>query len=230
MSMRHTRARRLRDAVGLLFGFLAATAANAMTPDLSGPWIASMPGKPLVTENGAAPPLLLAARAGQAKTMITYRTQPGIDPLRDCLPPGVPRLMQQPMPFDIVQGKRSIGMLFQWNHLTRIIYMDRAHFEPIGPLYLGQSIGKWDGDTLVVDTNSFNAITWLDDYGLPHSDKLTVIERLRRLPNGMLEDRITFTDPATYARPWTARLTFRKTPGVIVREDYCLGRTPAATK
>jgi len=197
----------------------------AATPDLSGPWQIQKAGQALVTRDGKPPPLLPEAKLAQQKTQALYAQNKGADPSEDCLPPGTPRAMLQPYPFNIVQGKRTIALLLEWNHLTRLIYMDRGHFTPIGPLYLGQSVGHWEGDTLVIDTDSYNDTTWLDDKGLPHSDQMTTVERLRLVGGGQqLEDDITITDPKTFSAPWTARLLFKKQPGVLIKEDYCLGR------
>lgn len=211
---------------GVIVILLGGAVAWAAQPDLSGPWQYEAGHALLRTVNGDAPPLSASGAKALQQTQALYKANRGADPIEDCLPPGVPRVMLQPFPFNIVQGRRTILMLLEWNHLTRIIYMDRGHFPvPLGTAYLGQSVGRWDGGTLVVDTNNYNDTTWLDDAGLPHSGQLTTLERIRLVDGGQkLEDRITFTDPAMYARPWTARLLFVKRPGVIIREDYCLGR------
>jgi len=89
----------------------------------------------------------------------------------------------------------------------------------------GKSIGRWEGNTLVVDTNSYNDATWLDDSGLPHSDELHTVERLKLARGGTeLIDTITIDDPQTFAKPWQTVMVFRKDPGAIIKEDYCLGR------
>jgi len=195
-------------AVSLLF------AAHAAVPDIYGPWIIASPHGKLTPLDGGEPPLLPGKNRGT-----------GADPSQSCLPPGVPRLMLQNYPFSIVQGQTMYAMLFEWNHLNRIIHFIPAHTDTIGPMYAGQSIGHWEGDTLVVDTNSYNDTTWLDDSGLPHSDQLHTIERLTLLDGGAkLADVVTIDDPATYAKTWQTKLVFKKTPGTIITEDYCLGR------
>ncbi len=196
-------------AASLLFAAHAAT-----VPDISGPWIIASPQHKLTQTDGTPAPLL----PGQVR--ITKD-----DPAQRCLPPGVPRLMTQNAPFNFVQGQTMYGMMFQWNHLNRIIHLIPAHTDTIGPMYSGQSIGHWEGDTLVVDTNSFNDITWLDDSGLPHSDQLHTIEKFHLTAGGnQLVDDITIDDPKTYSKNWQAKLVFKKTPGTVITEDYCLGR------
>jgi hypothetical protein len=115
-------------------------------------------------------------------------------------------------------------MMLQWNHLPRIIYLNRDHFENIGPEYLGQSVARWEGTVLVIDTTGYNDRTWLDDSGLPHSDALHTTEHVRLRSADRLEDIIDFDDPMVFSAPWSAHLIFRKVPGATIKEDYCLGR------
>ena len=110
--------------------------------------------------------------------------------LKQCLPPGTPRIYLQPFPFQIVQTPKEILMLFEYDHTIRQIFMDgRAHPEDVTPTYMGHSIGKWDGDALVVDTVGFNDKTWLDRDGHPHSDQLHVTERFHRVDRDNMTDR-----------------------------------------
>jgi len=214
---------------GLAFAFAGAislaASAHAATPDISGPWIIAQPHEVLKTTDGRAPPLLPAAAATYAATKAAVSTPKDNDPDLRCLPPGVPRLMLQSFPFNIVQGKTMYAMMFEWNHLNRIIHLVADHSDTIGPLYLGQSIGHWEGNSLVVDTNSYNDTTWLDDSGLPHSDQLHTVEHMKLAGGGTeLIDTITIDDPQTFAKPWQTVMVFRKDPGAIIKEDYCLGR------
>jgi hypothetical protein len=208
---------------------LVSQAAWAAVPDISGPWRIKVPITTLTAADGSQPPLRPDAQALHEKNRAAKQISPDADPLNRCLPPGVPRLMAQPSPFKIIQGKRIYGMIFEWNHLNRAVYLEPAHGETIGPLYLGDSIGRWDGETFVVDTTSYNDLTWLDETGLPHSDDLHTVERLRLVNGGQtLEVRITIEDSKTFSRPWEAVLTFERAPGVLIKEDYCLGRRAAA--
>jgi hypothetical protein len=205
----------------LLVTVLTLSAGAVMAAvDFTGPWEIAAPVKALKTVDGKAPPLTAAGKKMQ------QHNRTNSDPMSRCLPPGIPRIMtQRGFPFDIVIGKDVGGMYFEWNHFPRPIYMNIEHFENIGPTYLGQSVAKWEGDTLVVDTSGFNDTTWLDDSGLPHSEDLHTVERIRLKSVNMLEDRITFTDAKVFSKPWTTVLTFKKKPGYIVKVDYCLGRT-----
>jgi hypothetical protein len=124
------------------------------------------------------------------------------DPEARCLPTGVPR--RDPYPTKIIQQPDLIVILFEGNiHSYRQIYLDgRPHPKPLEPTWYGHSIGKWDGETLVVDTIGFNGLTWLDMAGHGSSDQLHVIERYSRPDSGHLRNDITIEDPVYYKRPF----------------------------
>jgi hypothetical protein len=105
----------------------------------------------------------------------------------------------------------------------RIIYMNAAgHPKDLAPSDYGHSIGRWEGDTLVVDTIGFNDKTFVDNYRTPHTTQLHVIERFRMINDGKsLEVNIKVEDPGAYNMPWTARSTWRRVhPGLLI-EDLC---------
>ena len=132
-----------------------------------------------------------------------------------CLPEGVPRVFAMPPPFEIVQAPGRIYMFFQslQNPLPRYIYTDgRAHPEGYPITAMGHSIGRWDGDTLVVDTVSIDDVTWMDDKGTPHSDALHVVERIRRVAQDTLEIEFRFEDPKAFTKPWIAKKVYKLTP------------------
>jgi hypothetical protein len=146
------------------------------------------------------------------------------DPFMQCFPPGVPRIyLEAGYPMQISQLPDRVIMLFEYDHFYRQIYMDgRAHPKDIDPTWMGHAIGKWDGDTLVVDTVGFNDKTWLDRVGHPHSEALHVVERIHRIGHDVLQDDITIDDPKTYTKPWTGQKTWKLSPGVDLVEDVCL--------
>ena len=136
-----------------------------------------------------------------------------MDPLMLCAPPGPTRILMLPRPFEIVQQPSRVLMLFEWDHLTRHIYTDgRGHPENFPNTWMGHSIGRWDGDTLVVDTAYLNEYTWVDGAGHPQSDEMRIEERYRRVAPDRLEVNLTFNDPKTYTRPWTGQYAFRLMP------------------
>lgn len=149
------------------------------------------------------------------------------DSTTQCLPHGVPRLLFEEMPFEFMvqQEPDYVGILYQWNRLVRIIEMDREHYEPLGPTFLGQSVGRWEGNTLVIDTNGFNDSTLLDAAGMPHSDQLHVIERYSLSADGdQLQVELVIDDPIVFLSPWTTRALFDKQEGKRIQEDVCVER------
>jgi len=127
-----------------------------------------------------------------------------IDPTSRCIFPGVPRVNTSPYPFQIVQLPDKVIFLYEYMHNFRVIYTDgRGHRPTWEPSLLGDSIGTWDGDTLVIDTVNLTDRTWLDDHGDRHSDALHVIERWRRVSAGKLHYEETIDDPKFYTKPWT---------------------------
>ena len=125
------------------------------------------------------------------------------DPEANCQPTGVPRMA--PYPWKIIQQPNLIVFLFEANMRSyRQIFMNRTtHPKDPNPSWFGDSIGHWEGDTLVVDTTGFNDRFWFDFAGRPHSEQLHTIERYRRLDAETLEDRVTVIDPGAYAKPFT---------------------------
>jgi hypothetical protein len=137
------------------------------------------------------------------------------DPVYGCFPPGLPRIYLHPKPIEIVQLPNEVIMMYEFDRIVRHIYTDgRPHDEFLDPpLWMGDSIGKWEGDTLVIDVIGFNDKTWLDRAGHPHSDALHVIERMRRVNHDTLSDDITIEDPKAYTKPWTAQIGFQLQSG-----------------
>jgi len=125
------------------------------------------------------------------------------DPEASCLPAGVPR--QAPYPWRIVQTRTHVFLLFEGNiHSYRQIFLDgRRHPEDPNPTWYGHSIGRWEGDTLVVDSVGFNDKFWFDFAGHPHTEQLHIIERYRRRDLDRLDYEITVEDPGAYTMPFT---------------------------
>jgi hypothetical protein len=128
------------------------------------------------------------------------------DPLALCLPHGVPRVNTNGLfPFKIVQTNGLVVILYEQLNLFRQVFLDgRKLAKEVNPTWLGYSTGKWDGDTLVIETSGFNDRTWLDtEKGHPATDALHVTERFRRPTFGSLEVVATIDDPKAYSKPWT---------------------------
>jgi hypothetical protein len=139
-----------------------------------------------------------------------------------CAPLGFPRIFLYPLPFQIVQTPTEVIMLFEYDWLRHHIYADgRKHDQALGPLWMGDAIGHWEGDTFVADTTNFNDKTWLDRMGHPHSDALHVVERIRRTDFDHLVDDMTIDDPKAYTKTWVAHQIFVLQPKWTVAESFC---------
>jgi len=137
------------------------------------------------------------------------------DPEARCLPTGTPR--RDPYPSKIIQTPDLIVILFEGNlHSYRQIFMNKEHPKDLDPTWWGHSVGKWDGDNLIVDTAGFNGLTWLDLAGHPTSDKLHIVERYWRPDYGTLKQEITIEDPVMYTRPWKVTETMPLMEGDIL--------------
>jgi hypothetical protein len=136
-----------------------------------------------------------------------------------CLPMGFPATYLRPRPFQLVQLPDRILMLFEVGTFWRVIYMDGRDFPDV-PLHTwnGYSIGRYEGDTLVIETRhmlgwqSERVQRWIDRLGYPFSDELTLTERIRRVDDRTLENRITIDDPIAYERPWSSVLEYEPSP------------------
>ncbi|HEY4029779.1 MAG TPA: hypothetical protein VGM25_05505 [Caulobacteraceae bacterium] len=186
-------------------------------PDFTGLWQAPAFVAALKTTDGKAPPLKPEALKLYRQRVADRAAGRKVgDPVADCLPHGVPRLMYAPYPLLIVQSNGQVDMVQAANHTQRLIYIDQAQVEPGDPKWLGHSVAHWDGQTLVVETINNDERTWLDKAGLPHSDEMKVTERLRLGPGGKtLSDAITIDDPKTYLKPWSTVARFNRKPGPL---------------
>jgi hypothetical protein len=144
------------------------------------------------------------------------------DSTLNCFPPGVPRIYFFNFPMEIFQVPGRVLIVYEFGHFIRQIYTDgRQHPKDLNPTWMGDSIGKWDGDTLVVDTVGFNDKTWIDQVGHPHSDEFHLIERIRKTAPDMLRIDFTFDDPKAYTRQWTASKQFKLRPDWNIAEYVC---------
>jgi hypothetical protein len=126
------------------------------------------------------------------------------DPLAYCLPAGVPRILHSPGPMKIMQSSDHIAMLFELTRIWRLIPTDgRPHHPDVEDTFMGDSVGRWEGDTLVIDTVGFNDRTWLDSAGHQHTSQMRVTERITRTAINNLHYEVTVHDPKFYSKPWT---------------------------
>ena len=140
-----------------------------------------------------------------------------------CLPQSIPRTdLMSYAPLKMIQGPTSITVLYELDNTFRQIYIDGRKL-PVDPqpTWGGYSVGRWDGDTLVVDMAGFNDRGWLDSMGHPRSEKLRIQERFHRRDFGHMDVTITIDDPVMYTRPFTVKATELLLPDSDVLETVC---------
>jgi hypothetical protein len=188
-----------------------ARAALAMRP---GP-VVPVPAKEVVALGavGAVPaglgivvggeiPYLPEARVKQRENRDNWLTR---DPEIKCYLPGVPRATYMPFPFQIIQSATTVLIVYEYAGAMRHIY----RVDPGPPQvdsWMGQSVGRWEGDTFVVEVNGFNDQSWFDRAGNHHSEAMTVVERYTMTGPDHIRYEATIEDPKTFSRPWTIRL------------------------
>jgi len=142
------------------------------------------------------------------------------DPEIKCYLPGVPRATYLPYPFQIIQSTNKIMIVYEFASATRTIHMDDVGPSPVDT-WMGQSVGRWEGDTLVVDVTSFNGQTWFDRAGNFHSDALHVVERYTPLSAHHLMYEVTIEDPKVFTRPWKIRMPlYRRMESNLQLSEY----------
>jgi hypothetical protein len=194
-------------------------------PDLNGIWQAmnsanwdlaphnAAPGSPLIATaigalaaippglgviDGTELPYLPMALAQKKEN---YEKRFAEDPEAKCYLPGVPRFIYMPYPFQIIQGTDHIAMVSEYKSALRDIYVNSTKKAPADS-WMGWSNGRWEGETLVIDTTGFNDRSWFDRSGDYHSDELHVVERITAASPYHLNYEATITDPQVYSRPW----------------------------
>ena len=143
----------------------------------------------------------------------------------NCLPPGMPAMMAMTYGMEVMQSKDRITMVSELNDAIRRIYLDGRKPTPAildDPTYAGYSTGRWEGDTLVVETVALNDLTFIEGFS-PHSEEMTVTERIRLVEPTLLEDQITVRDPKALLEPWSITRRYRKAspPNDQLREFAC---------
>jgi hypothetical protein len=144
------------------------------------------------------------------------------DPEAACLPAGVPRAIGLPYPLRFMQAPDLIAILLEGNvHSYRLIFMNQPMPKEPNESWMGHSVGRWDGNTLVVETAGFNDKTWLDPGGHVHSDKMRVTERFTRLNEKDLRYEFTIDDPGAYTKPWGWSYLLQGHPDWEIIEYVC---------
>ena len=224
-----------KGLIVLVVALLASPGIHAQTPpDLSGIWtglgglprtantaICGIQGvcgaltgvKPEPNPNTQEEPEMLPWAAEQYKKVREGAANPGANPAQalnpawtGCMPEGPTEVMRR-RGFELRQFPDMVLLLYDQDHGVRRVYTDgRSHPANSQPTWMGRSVGRYDGDTLVIETTGIKDKVWLDIQGHPHTDALRVTERIRRVQPERLEIEVTIDDPKTYAKPWKMKL------------------------
>ena len=144
------------------------------------------------------------------------------DPELKCYLPGIPRAMYLPHPFGITQSTNKIHIAYAFSNTARTIHLDRVE-DPPDDTWMGHSVGRWEGDSLVVDVTHFNDRTWFDRAGNFHSDALHLIERFSLMSPDIIQYDVTIEDPKVFTRPWRIAMPIyrRVEPNMQLLEFRC---------
>jgi hypothetical protein len=187
-------------------------------PDLSGLWRLNGLGHVFNILGNQKVEMLPWARDVYAKRSIGFAKD---SPDSNCLPPGPNAGLFGMAPVKFIQTKNVLVILYE-EAPTRQVFLDgRPLPKDPNPTWMGYSVGRWEGDTLVVDTIGYNDRTWLDLAGHPHTEALRVTERFRRLDTGRMQLEMTFEDSKTYTRPWTISVNAQLMPDTELLEFVC---------
>jgi hypothetical protein len=172
-----------------------------------------------VVEGGNIPylPAALEKRKANASDWLK------LDPEVKCYMPGIPRATYMPYPFQIVQSTDNILMTYEFASASRVVRFNASEKSP-APAWMGWSIGRWDGETLVIEVTDHMAETWFDRAGNYHSDALKVTERYTALDENTLQYQATMEDPNVFSRPWTISMPLyrRREPNMQLMEYKCV--------
>ncbi|HEV2703615.1 MAG TPA: hypothetical protein VGV09_18460 [Steroidobacteraceae bacterium] len=199
--------------------------------NLEGVWLLQGDHSVIRTVAGKLPPMTSSAATRYAAAVRARKAgRPDFDTIQTCKPHGFPRILFAAYPIEILQEPTQVTFIHEVHHMPRMVYLDMTlpKLDDMDPNWMGMSAGHWDGDTLVVESQGFNDLTTLDAAGLPHSTQLRVAERIRKLDADTIEDVITITDPNTYTKPWSTRVTYRRQPGLRLKEYVCTYDNPEA--
>lgn len=206
----------------------SAPAKPADPHDISGIWMIHPGGITKMIPESLHPPMTPWAQARFNATIPTMgpRDQLGKenDPLLKCEPYGVPKILLIPQPFEIVQTPKRVFEFFEMFHIWRTIWTDgRPLPKDPDPTWMGYSVGKWDGDTFVVDTVGLNDKTWVEFFGYPHSEQMHVTERYKRVDAKTMSIAVTIDDPKAYTKPWVnPPFEFTLEPTWEIMEHFCI--------
>ena len=215
-------------AAALVVSAASGLAYAADAPDISGIYQVTQYNAKIQLVGGGELPLTPAGKEAYDKNIAGLKDGSLTDNARKfCVPDGLPRVLANPYPFEIIQappGQTTI--IYELSHQVRMIAMDKKLPSEedllVLPFFNGHSVGRFEGDTLVVESAGFKENTFLDVTGAPHTDELHTVERIRKISPTQLEDVITIHDPQYYTRDWQVRFVYNQHNDLRI-EDYVCG-------
>ena len=215
-------------AAALVVSAASGLAYAADAPDISGIYQVTQYNAKIQLVGGGELPLTPAGKEAYDKNIAGLKDGSLTDNARKfCVPDGLPRVLANPYPFEIIQappGQTTI--IYELSHQVRMIAMDKKLPSEedllVLPFFNGHSVGRFEGDTLVVESAGFKENTFLDATGAPHTDELHTVERIRKTSPTQLEDVITIHDPQYYTRDWQVRFVYNQHNDLRI-EDYVCG-------
>lgn len=189
-------------------------------PDFSGVW--DHPYVPDMAATNARNPALQKGAGDIPYSPAGIENLKAYDPEKNgdytgmCMPFGLMRSVNSPYPFQIMQNDKYVAFMFEQSTWFHVVPFKAEHAKDPNPTWFGESIARWDGDTLVVDTVGFNGFTRLDTKGNPHSDQLHLVQTFKRTDAGHIAYSVTIDDPVYYTKPWTNERTFTLTNGDLL--------------
>jgi hypothetical protein len=214
-------------AATLAVAALAAPAPAGAEPDIFGTFWATRYDAKIQIVGGGDLPLTAEGKAAYAANVAGLKDGSITDAARKfCVPDGLPRVLATPYPFEIINAPHGqVTFVHELNHQVRPIAMDKplpSDKELIPyPYYNGHSVGRYEGDTLVIESAGFNEKTFIDSTGAPHTDEMHTLERIRRISPTEIEDVVTIHDPQYYARDWQARFVYQQRDDVRLKDYVC---------
>ena len=219
----------MKNALTLLAAGAALVALPALAlaqdahPNLTGAWTVTPYTGALKPSDGTPIPFKPEAKATYEKHLAAARKgDTAWDPARQCLPEGLPRIMLINEPFEILQRDKAVFFVAQNRVPWKAYFNEQLPTDP-DPFYMGYSVARGQGATLVVDSSGFRDLTMLDDKGIPHTEQMRLTTRFHLAKGGKtLTASYTIADPGAFTRPWTATATFTKKPASFqLPEEVC---------
>jgi hypothetical protein len=206
---------------------VSAPAGAADAPDVFGTfWVTRYDAKIQVVGGGELP-LTPAGKAAYEMNIAGLKDGSITDASRRwCVPGGLPRALANPYPFEIINAPHGqVTFVYELSHMVRAVQMDQplpSDKELIPyPYFNGHSVGRFEGDALVIETAGFNERTFIDSTGAPHTDLLHTIERIRRISPMEIEDVVTIHDPEYYSRDWQTRFVYQQHDDLRMQDYVC---------